>query len=206
MFPSFVAGGVKFIFKHSLIGSGLGDLTAGSCAADVKNAMPFKLAYTSHPVVDHVLCKLSALFHFTLGSEVGYGYFTYIVATASVILLMMGVEASRAKRSALVGYPAVWLLLSQLISVGLAVPLSWLVFFTFNHPTSIHSNVRATKAVEKSSPLPAKTYKVSQVHAETIMFGLIVGSAAPTYAMRYFKEDPYFSAISQIYPVLMAVA
>ncbi|KAH6871121.1 hypothetical protein BKA70DRAFT_1356703 [Coprinopsis sp. MPI-PUGE-AT-0042] len=78
VFPSFLAVGVKYVFKHSLFRSGLGDLTAGSCSPDAQNVLPFNIP-TPHTRLD-----------------LGYSYFTYIVSTAS---------ASRARRSTLVGYP-----------------------------------------------------------------------------------------------------
>ncbi|KAH6918777.1 hypothetical protein BKA70DRAFT_1248232 [Coprinopsis sp. MPI-PUGE-AT-0042] len=208
VFPSFLAVGVKYVFKHSLFRSGLGDLTAGSCSPDAQNVLPFNIPYTSHATVDRILCKLVALFHFTLGSDLGYSYFTYIVSTASVIILFMGLEASRARRSTLVGYPTLWLLLSQLISVGLAIPLYWLTFFALNNPRDMHPRVEKKPPSEKKSSTPQATssYKISQAQAEAVLFGLVVGAAVPSYAMMCFKSDPHFAAIWQIYPIFMAVA
>jgi len=100
------------------------------------------------------------------------------------------VEAYRTGQHRLLAYPLVWGLGSQFVSLGATSTVYFFVFLLLG-------------GVERGRKSNLRL--ITQADAEAIVFGIIAGAVIPTAAMLVL-QDPYVTAIWQLYPVYVATA
>ena len=187
--PLFVFGTLtyyacKFIFGNLLV-SGLASIVTAECKSEQG---PYSLPYTGIPLVDKRLCGLVAFFHGAMTSGDPFIHLNYFFTTGSIFYIIPAVEGFRIGRRMGIVFPAVVGLLGQVCSIGATMPLYYLVFFLSGGRARFDSATSITK-----------------VHAQAILFGLIVGAGIPSIYM-VILQNPISTAIWQPFPIYMAVA
>ncbi|GLB36999.1 hypothetical protein LshimejAT787_0400500 [Lyophyllum shimeji] len=185
VFPGLIAFGIRFIFGH-LFESGLSEALGSACIPGASTATSYHLPYTGLEAVDAALCPFVAFFHAALDEPDAVALLTYFIGTAGSLIVIPAVEGWRAGRSAFLAYPVIFGLLSQVISIGITFPIYWLVFI-------LSGGANMTRG------------KISQAHAEAIMFGAIAGATIPSVGLLALR-DPVVTAIWQPYPAYVSLA
>lgn len=116
-------------------------------------------------------------------------YLAYFVGTGSFLVTIPVVEASRSSGSILAFY-LIWGISGQIASLGVTTAVYWL-FFALSEGNR-HNRVRGSMII-------------SQAHAEAVTFGIVIGVAVPSIGM-LILNDPYVTALWQIYPIYIYVA
>ncbi|KAF8644126.1 hypothetical protein AX16_008655 [Volvariella volvacea WC 439] len=172
--------------QQSELAKDLGD----SCPATYisQEFTPYRLAYTGSPGLDHTLCGFITFFHalYTPGPPITF--LNYFIGTAGPIFVFFAVEAVRRGRPSSIAYPVFFGLASQVITVGVTVPLYCSVFV-----------LSGGAGVKRAAAF------VTQAHAEAIAFSTLIGSVVPSAGLTIL-QDPYVTALWQIYPIYMSIA
>ncbi|KAJ2931354.1 hypothetical protein H1R20_g5710, partial [Candolleomyces eurysporus] len=186
LFPALTA----LAFKYSLARvptTSLALKLKDECAS--QSSSPYALSYTGHLKVDGVLCRLVTFFHTTMDDDLGLQFLAYFIGTGAILALLPGIEASRSRKNPLLAFPLLWLLASQVFTLGATMTVYALVFIL----TGAHR--KGTKEQKE----------ITQAYAESLIFALLVGAVAPSLCLVILK-DPQVTALWQIYPVFMSVA
>ncbi|EAU88390.1 hypothetical protein CC1G_05156 [Coprinopsis cinerea okayama7 len=189
VFPAFLSLAVNYIFGH-LFSSGLADALTKQCQPNSTVPTPYLLPYTNNSDLNSGICGVVAFFQEAMSDRLGRTYLLYMITSGSIFAIFLYLEASRTRRSALIAYPSLWLLLGQVITIGATIPLYWLTFLLTGN------NTRAATKEDK---------KITQAHAEAILFALTVGGIIPSFAMMHL-QDPEVTAVWQVYPLIMGFA
>ena len=137
--------------------------------------------------MDKGLCALVVFFHGAMTPRDPFTHLNYFITIGSIFHIIPAVEGFRIGRSMGVAFPVVVGLLSQVCSLGVTMPLYYLVFFLSGGRARFDSATSITK-----------------VHAQAIIFGLIVGAGIPSIYM-VILQTPIATAIWQPFPIYMAV-
>lgn len=183
IFSSLLLSAIKLTFIR-LFASGI-DLES-SC----KPTPNFIPTYTGFIGLDEALCPLVDFFSEILRSPECSSYLRYAFGIGIPLLLLPTFEAYRPRQSRILRYPAVWFLLSQIITIGGAISIYWFAFIM----------VGSAQKYRKSS---SKLY--TQAEAEALVFGLFVGAVIPSVAMLMW-DDNQITALWQFYPIYIAIA
>ncbi|KAJ7168332.1 hypothetical protein C8R43DRAFT_1060642 [Mycena crocata] len=185
LFPALSLFAFRATFGH-LLASGLRSTLIQQCppiATSLQEA-PYRLEYTGVPAVDKRLCGLVALFHLALTDEVS-PFLNYFMGTALPLLALMALESFRKGRHSLLAFPVVFGLVSQLITVGVTLPIYWLIF--------IVTGSAQRRAVKGRT-------EISQPHVEGVILGLTIGAAIPSVCLSALR-NPVVSAFWQGFPL-----
>ncbi|KAF5358073.1 hypothetical protein D9756_001741 [Leucocoprinus leucothites] len=182
VFPTLTYYAFKYTWGH-LYASGLASDVFSDCEPGIGS---YALPYTNTPAIDHRLCGLVAFFHEAMvpGDPITFLY--YFIGVGSIFAVVPAVENYRDNRSAMMAFPVVFGLLSQVLSIGATTPLYYLFFFLSGGRARFDTATPITKA-----------------HVQAIAFGLMVGAAIPSICMVVMR-DPIVTAIWQPYPIFMA--
>jgi hypothetical protein len=123
-------------------------------------------------------------------SSTPFSFLTYFLGTGGPFVILPIVEAYRTGQSRLLAYPLVWGLGSQIVTLG---AISTVYFFVFLLLDGVERGRKSSLRL------------ITQADAEAIVFGFIAGAAIPTAAMLVL-QDPYVTAIWQLFPVYVSVA
>ncbi|KAF5386874.1 hypothetical protein D9615_001688 [Tricholomella constricta] len=191
LFSSLVFGAKRFIFGH-LYDSGLAKHLASACTSQATTTTHYRLSYVGHDKTDAFLCPIVTFFHAAIAFPDALSGLTYFVGIGGPLIAMPVVESWRAGRSIFIAYPVIFGLLSQTISIGMTFPIYWLIFI-------LSGGANAGRGGGTGDA------KITQAHAEAIVFGLVVGAIIPTVGMLVL-EDPQVTAIWQLYPIYVSLA
>jgi hypothetical protein len=125
-----------------------------------------------------------------MASSTSSSFLTYFLGTGVPFVILPVVEAYRTGQSRLLTYPLIWGLVSQTVSLGVTSTVYCFVFLLLG-------------GVERGRKSSLRL--ITQADAEAIVFGIIAGAVIPTAAMLVL-QDPYVTAIWQIYPVHVYIA
>ncbi|KAJ7184373.1 hypothetical protein C8R46DRAFT_1063876 [Mycena filopes] len=181
-----------FAFQHTLghlVASGLRTALVQQCPLEPTPGAPYRLAYTGISAVDKRLCGLVTLFHFALAPD-AVPFTTYFVSTALPLLALPAIESFRKGRSALIALPVLFGLISQLMTVGVILPIYWLLFI-----------LTGSASLRSGDP----NTQLARAHVGAVTIGLAVGAAVPSLALMVL-EDPYVTALWQFFPLLQFLA
>jgi hypothetical protein len=193
IFPALSALAYHYILGQ-LYESELGVKLESLCNPVHTNATPYLLQYTGfHGVDGHGLCPLVSFFHSALETPDASSFLAYFVGIGAPLVIIPNVEGWRNGRNLFVAFPMLFGLLGQSLTVGVTLPLYWLIF------------ILTGAAKPKQNTKDAKGPIISQAHAEATIFGVIIGAIIPTVAM-LILEDPYVTAIWQPYPIYVTIA
>ncbi|KAF9532362.1 hypothetical protein CPB83DRAFT_807700 [Crepidotus variabilis] len=148
------------------------------------------LGITGKSAIDNPLCSLVDFFTVLMHDTVGQSFLTYAMGISLPLALIPAVEAYRPGQTKLLKYPMAWLLVSQVVSIGITMPLYWMISVLTNGPRKIRHGTTAT-------------YRQADVLA--LAFGLVVGAVVPSVSMMVL-DDPVVTALWQIYPAYVAIA
>lgn len=123
-------------------------------------------------------------------SSTHFSFLTYFLGNGGPFVILSIVEAYRTGHNRLLAYPLIWGLGSQLFSMGVTSTVYCFVFLLFG-------------GVERGRKSSIRL--ITQADAEAIVFGVIAGVVIPTAAMLVW-QDPYITAIWQLYPVYVYIA
>jgi hypothetical protein len=172
-------------------------------------------SYTFISSVDHVVCHLIAFFHLLLDSpfHAPQKFTSYLFGTGLPCIITPLIEAYRyrGKQHWLLRYPTFWLMLAQIVTLGIMSTIYW--------PLLLISRARSTEAEEANKRTNSetknskKTYLgrekiaklIGRVQAEGLVFGLATGFLFPSIAM-VLHNDPFTTWVWQFYPVYVALA
>lgn len=193
LFPVLSALAVNFVWKRFLDAN----LTAQIGVQCQEGFIPppeslqksYFTIYTGFHAFDQAICPLVAFFDVLINSADTLPFLTYAIGTSLPLVLLPNVEARRNGQNYLLAHPVIFMLLSQVASVGFIFPVYWLVFIVTGGP-------------RKATENPVHSY--NQAHAEALVFGIIVGCAIPSVAM-LIMNDFHLTAVWQFYPALVAV-
>lgn len=193
IFLACAAAAIQFLIIRGLIQSHIRNKLDVICDEPLEDSSnPLRMAYTSNLEVDKVLCGMGVFYH-TAMTPFYIPFFLEFMGVVAAVFLIPFAEASRDNRSLFLGngVPGAVGMLAQLLSMGLVMPLYYLLFIT-------------TGAADRK-PGPAGGAKINQGNAEALLFGLIIGCIIPTACMILF-QDPTVTAIWQIFPIIMEIA
>ena len=176
VFPCLTALSVNFIFRQSGLLRGLN----AQCPT----------SYTGLDPIDIPLCVLVAFFQTLMASSTPFSFLTYFLGTGGPFVVLPIIEAYRIGQNRLLAYPLIWGLGSQIFSLGATSTVYCFVFLLLG-------------GVERGRESSLRL--ITQADAEAIVFGIIAGAVIPTAAMLVL-QDPYVTAIWQLYPVYVSIA
>ncbi|KAJ4464648.1 hypothetical protein C8J55DRAFT_566747 [Lentinula edodes] len=178
----------NFIAGHG-DASGFFDKLSAPCLNITTDEAPFSLPYTGIQPVDKTLCGIIVFFHASFGPEVA-PFLIYFLLSAVPITGHAYFESSRLKRPFLMAYPVVFFQVMQLLSFGATFSVYWMLFI-----------------LSGASRLPSlgRQTMVTKAHAQAIMFGIFIGLVILTGCM-IILQDPYITAIWQVFPIVLSVA
>jgi hypothetical protein len=160
-----------------------------NCPTPIQGKLPFQLQYLGGyaPALENTFCILVAFFHPLFQPEATNHtpFVLDFLASLSACTVIPFLEASRLKRSLLMGFPAIMGAMYQLVTVAVTFPMYWAVFL-------------ATMRDD------AKGSQIVQADAEGVLFGVVMGYFLPTFAMTYMAT-PGSIAFWQVFPVLMSL-
>ena len=113
---------------------------------------------------DALLCRLVTFFHITMQDDLGLQYLAYFIGTGAILALLPSLEASRSRKSPLLAFPLLWLLASQVITLGAMLTVYALVFILSG------AHRKGTKEQQKITRAPA----------ESLIFSLRIGAVVPS--------------------------
>ena len=125
-----------------------------------------------------------------MASPTPFSFLTYLLGTSGPFVILPIIEAYRTGQHRLLAYPLIWGLGSQTVTLGATSTVYCFVFLLFG-------------GVERGRKSNLRL--ITQADAEAIVFGFIAGAVIPTTAMLVL-QDPYVTAIWQIYPVYVYIA
>jgi hypothetical protein len=183
VFPVLTALAGNYIFG-TLLNTGLAEFISSSCTPEKSLAQ--QLTCTGIPAIDSMLCGFVAFFH-TAMEPSALPLTNAVLFNVSCVPVFLFIEASRQGRSGLLSstVATVIMLLCQLGTGGVVLPLYWLAFITVDQAI--------------------KPGKVDQAHAEATFFAFIAGYFIPTSVMIYLK-DPFVTLLWQAFPLWMLIA
>jgi len=192
IFPTLSALAVNFIFGH-MFKSGLAANLTAQCPPTVTSLelTPYRLPYTGLHLLDEKLCGLVAFFHAAM-TPGPFPFLAYFMGTGAPLIAIPAVESFRKGRHFSIGYPLVVGFFCQVATVGVTMPVFWLLFIVSG----------AAKLNRRSGN---EQTLVTHAHAEAIIFGVCVGSIIPTACM-FLLNDPLVTAIWQAFPVWVSIA
>ena len=123
-------------------------------------------------------------------SPTHFSFLKYFLGNGAPFVILPIVEAYRTGQNRLLAYPLIWGLASQFFTLALTTTLYCFVFLLLD-------------GVERGRKSDIRL--ITQADAEAIVFGIIGGSVIPTTAM-VVLQDPYVTAIWQLYPVYVYIA
>jgi len=173
-------------------------------------------SYTFISSVDQLgICRLIAFFHLLLDSpfHAPRKFTSYLLGTGVPYVIVPLVEAYRyrGKQHWLLRYPTFWLMMSQIVTVGLTSTIYWLLLIISRAGFSeAKENNRQTDSVtKKPKKIQLGSEKIGKLigpaEAEGLIFGLAIGAGLPSVAM-VFQNDPIATWVWQFYPVYVALA
>ncbi|KAG6874313.1 hypothetical protein C0995_001538 [Termitomyces sp. Mi166 len=190
LFSSLAYLAAHFIFGH-LDKSGLAQTLQGACDHQSSGPQPYRLVYTGLHQVDAFLCPLVTFFHAAFDEPDALAALNYFVGIGAPFIAIPTIESCRAGRSVSISLPVILGLLSQTLTIGFTFPIYWLIFI-----------VSGGANTGWGRPADAK---ITQAHAEAVIFGLLVGAAIPSIGMLVLL-DPKVTAIWQPYPAYVSIA
>ncbi|KAF8484390.1 hypothetical protein JB92DRAFT_3028842 [Gautieria morchelliformis] len=160
-----------------------------NCPTPIQGKLPFQLQYLGGyaPAVENTLCILVAFFHPLFQPEAANHtpFMLDFLASFPACIIIPFLEASRLKRSLLMGFPAIMGTIYQLFSGAVAFPMYWAVFLATMRDHATDS-------------------QIVQADAEGILFGVVMGYFLPTFAMTYMATTGPI-ALWQVFPLLVSL-
>jgi hypothetical protein len=153
--------------------------------------LPNRLQYTGIRELDLQLCGYVVFFHNVI-KPVNNPFTTDFLVTLTTYATILYFEAARHGRSRVLALPVIVGLLYQIYSIAVIYPLYWLAFI-WTGAASLHKRPGGEHT------------KIDQAHAEGILFSIFVGFLVPTACM-FIMDDPYVTAIWQVFPLLMTIS
>ena len=117
-------------------------------------------------------------------------FLTYFLGTGGPFVILPIVEGYRIGQNRLLAYPLIWGLASQAVTLGVTSTVYCFAFLLLG----------GVERGRKNS-----LHSITQADAEAIVFGVIAGAVIPTATMLAL-QDPYVTAIWQLYPVYVSIA
>ena len=179
-----------FIFSH-LYQSSLHTAIAKACASGLAEPSPYRLRYVGLDAIDSALCTFVAFFQTAINHQDSLAFATYFIGIGAPLIAVPAVEGWRAGRSRFIAYPVIFGVLFQIMTLGLTMPLYWLIF------------ILAGGA--RSRSLGPGNASISQAAAEAVVFGIIVGGVIPSVGMLVLN-DPHVTAMWQPFPIYISLA
>ncbi|KAJ3778581.1 hypothetical protein FB446DRAFT_440594 [Lentinula raphanica] len=186
IFSSFSVLAFHFILGHG-DSSGLFNKLSAQCKPELDEA-PYLLSYTGIKSIDDTLCGIVVMFHASFGPDVA-PFLTYFLVSAIPITGFAYFESSRPHRPLLMAYPVLFFQIMQLISFGVTFSIYWALFILSG----------------ASRLSPSWNTRVTQAHAQAALFGIFIGLVVLTGCMMTL-QDPYITAIWQVFPIVASVA
>ncbi|KAF9001954.1 hypothetical protein BDQ17DRAFT_1280999 [Cyathus striatus] len=190
LFPLLSAWAYKLIFGN-LFSTGLAQSITSHChpSSPPSAHVLYMLPYTGFPSIDSGLCGMVFFFQEAMSTPLSMNFLTYFIGTAAPLVAIPLFNSYRTRMGRLIAYPAIWGLLTQIFTLGVIMPLYWL--------TVILTGGFRERAVNVGS--------IAQSHVQAAMFGIIAGAAIPSIGMLVLN-DPYVTAIWQLYPLYVSLA
>ncbi|KAH8829609.1 hypothetical protein DL96DRAFT_1814801 [Flagelloscypha sp. PMI_526] len=189
IFPSLTYFGLSTIFTH--LRDSTYQLKVGlQCPKDGLGLTPYRIAYTGNDGFDKFLCGIILFFHRSMEPE-GAEFLYYMLGAGAFCFLLPPIESTRKSTgyfNILVSFPVITLLLCQVATLGGMMPVWWTFFLVGGHHKLAKNQAVITRA-----------------HAESLLFGALIGLAIPTVAMLTMK-DPIITAIWQPCPLWFYIA
>jgi len=190
VFPLLSAVACHFVFGH-LHQSSLDVASTNACASGLAEPSPYRLRYVHLDAIDNTLCSFVTFFQTALNHQDSFAFVTYFIGIGAPLVVVPAVEGWRAGRSRIIAYPVIFGVISQIMTVGLTMPLYWLIFILAGGTRSRYLNPRNAN--------------ISQAAAEAVAFGIIVGAVIPSVGMLVLN-DPYVTAIWLPFPIYISLA
>ncbi|KAJ7273123.1 hypothetical protein C8J57DRAFT_1128816 [Mycena rebaudengoi] len=190
LFPTLSALALKLTFGN-LYASGFLSTLEEQCPSRLESLefTPHRLPYIGVPSIDKGICNIAFFFHLAFTPAVS-PYFTYFMGTAMSLLALPALESCRNGRHSALALPVMYGMLMQVMTVGAVLPVYWLIFI-------LTGSGRRQAGGEKT--------KISQAHAEAVIFGLVIGAAIPSICM-IVLQDPYVIVAWQLFPLWQFLA
>ena len=224
IFPVLLGLGCKYIYAEH-IAAGLSESISALCPPSFQNPThpPFTLmsskaylrSYTFISSVDYVVCRLIAFFHLLLDSpfHAPRKFMSYLFGTGPPFVITPFIEAYRyrGKQHWLLRYPTFWLMMSQIVTLGIVSTIYWplLLISRARSSEAEENNKRTnsgTKNLKKTYPGREKVAKLmGPAQAEGLAFGLATGYLLPSVAT-VLHNNPFTTWIWQLYPMYVAFA
>ncbi|KAF9052727.1 hypothetical protein BJ165DRAFT_1523493 [Panaeolus papilionaceus] len=147
-------------------------------------------APTGNPSIDNAICPLVVFFHILMDNPTSFSLLFYSLVGGAPLVVLPLIEGNRAGQRTFFRYPTIWLLISQVASVGFTYPLYWLLLIV-------------TGSWKKLPTFDDKSFPQYKVQA--VVFSTLAGALIPSLAM-LFMQDPTITAIWQVYPVCISFA
>ena len=171
-------------------------------------------SYTFIPSVDYVVCHLIAFFHLLLDSpfHAPRKFTSYLFGTGLPCIIIPFIEAYRYRGNQhwLLRYPTFWLMLAQIITLGIMSTIYWpLLLISRARSSEAEENNKRTNSGTKNSKKYPGREKIAKLmgpaQAEGLAFGLAIGFLLPS-VVTVLHNDPFTTWIWQFYPVYVALA
>jgi len=172
-------------------------------------------SYTFISSVDHGICHLIAFFHLLLDSPFHdpRKFVSYLFGTGLPCIIVPLIEAYRyrGKQHWLLRYPTFWLMLAQIVTLGIMSTIYWplLLISRAQSSEAEEGNRRTNSEAKNSRKTDLGTGKIAKligpVQAEGLIFGLALGFVLPSVAT-VLHNDPFTTWAWQFYPVFVALA
>ncbi|KAJ7273124.1 hypothetical protein C8J57DRAFT_1506671 [Mycena rebaudengoi] len=190
LFPTLSALTLKLTYGN-LYASGFLSTLEEQCPSHLESLelTPHRLPYTGVSSIDKGICSIGFFFHLAFTPAV-FPCFTYFMGTSTSLLALPAFESYRNGRHPALALPVVYGMLMQVMTVGAVQPLYWLIFI-------LTGSGQRQAGGEKT--------KISQAHAEAVIFGLVIGAAIPSICM-IVLQDTYVISIWQPFPLWQFLA
>jgi hypothetical protein len=189
IYPSLAALAFHFIFGHASQSGLLEKLKVQCPPVSLGDATPYRLQYTGNQSIDEGLCGIVSFFHASFGPEVA-PFLTYFLVSGAPIVTHVYLESCRPNRPLILAYPLIFVLGMQILSFGATFSVYWMLFIISG---------------AAQSPKLGRQTIVTKAHVQAILFGIIIGMIILSGCMLVL-QDPYITAIWQVFPVVVSVA
>ncbi|KAK7035748.1 uracil-DNA glycosylase [Favolaschia claudopus] len=189
VFPALTALAFNFTLGH-MMASGLAEDLDPHCPPTV-GSTAYRLKYSGVDAIDSTLCGLVSFFHLSLDSHIVRSYLVYFFNTSLPLVAVPALEAMRSGRPSALALPFLLGLGGQLFTIGATIPLYWCLFIV--------------TGAAGAAPKASKPTQITAAHAQAAIFGIFIGGLVTTVCLLWL-EDPYVTALWQIFPVLQLVA